>query len=83
MRFFLIGFMGVGKSFLGKALAERLGLPFVDLDEIIEEQEGMSISSIFSSKGEAYFRVVEASCLRNLASKDNLVIATGGGAPCF
>jgi shikimate kinase len=83
MRIFLIGFMGAGKSFLGKALANSLDIGFVDLDEVIEKEAGMHISAIFETMGEATFRQLEAAALRSLLDLDDIVVATGGGAPCF
>jgi shikimate kinase len=83
MRIFLVGFMGAGKSHLGRALAIRTGLPFYDLDAIIEQRAGRSISDIFAFDGETYFRQQEANCLRELAALDDFVLACGGGAPCY
>ena len=82
-RIFLIGFMGSGKTTIGKKLAALLPGKFIDLDDIIEEQEGMTISKIFVERGEEYFREKEAFCLRTLEAQENIVIATGGGTPCF
>lgn len=79
MILFLCGFMGCGKSALGRALARRLRLPLIDTDEYIVEQEGMSIPDIFAQKGEPYFRKVEAEAIRSLCSR-NAVVACGGGA---
>jgi len=81
-RIFLIGFMGSGKSTLGRKLAACLGWSFTDMDERIEEEAGMKIPEIFSSGGEAWFREMESSVLRSLASAENMVVSTGGGAPC-
>jgi len=81
---YLIGFMGSGKSFLGESLAQKLGLVYVDTDQLIEEQTGLKIADIFKEKGESAFRDLESAVLPGL-SNDNrsLVIATGGGMPCF
>ena len=68
---------------MGKELSKLLQLPFIDLDDIIEEQEGMKISEIFSSKGEAYFRSAESAVLRKQSETEEFVMATGGGTPCF
>jgi len=76
----LTGFMGVGKSAVGREVAARLGRPFVDMDALIEENAGMSINDIFASRGEEYFRALEALTLRELAAQQGMVIATGGGA---
>ena len=83
MRIFLIGFMGAGKSFLGKLWADDNGIPFYDLDTLIEEEERMSIEKIFSTYGEDYFREKEAAVLRNTDRFQNAIIACGGGAPCY
>jgi len=83
MRIFLIGFMGAGKSFLGKLWADDNDMPFYDVDTLIEEEERMSISEIFSTFCEAYFREKEAAVLRNTDRFENAIIACGGGAPCY
>lgn len=80
---FLIGFMGSGKSTLGKNLAEMLNYDFIDSDLWIEKEQGMSIDSIFSSKGEAFFRELELKFIENLNPFNPTIIATGGGLPCF
>lgn len=79
MNIILIGFMGVGKSEVGKLLASRLGLSFTDCDALIEKQEGQAISSIFSSRGEDHFRDLENRLLQSLAGRDGLLLSTGGG----
>jgi len=76
---FLIGFMGAGKSSVGKKLAKRLQMEFCDLDEAIEKGLGVTISEIFSRQGEDLFRDTESGMLRSLAQKSGQVIATGGG----
>jgi shikimate kinase len=83
MRIYLIGMPGSGKSTLGKGLAKTLSYTFVDLDELIVKMEGKPISEIFKQSGEAYFRQVERSALQHTVSLDNIVVATGGGTPCF
>lgn len=75
----LFGFMGTGKTVVGKEVARRLRMQFVDMDDVIEEKEGCSISEIFAQKGESYFRQVEAEVAEELSQKEGLVIATGGG----
>ena len=77
-----IGFMGAGKTTIGKKLARRLGIPFVDTDDMIEEQAGQKISDIFATKGEACFREMETETLRQLINRQQrCVIAVGGGLP--
>lgn len=84
MRIFLLGFMGSGKSYWGKAIAEAYELPFFDLDVQIEEKEGRSIAQIFTQGGENSFRNCEAECLRSLIdNEENMILSTGGGTPCF
>jgi shikimate kinase len=80
-RFFLVGFMGTGKSTLGRQVAERMGLPFVDLDERIERSSGRSVSEIFAREGEDGFRRRESQALLELVKEpEQMVVATGGGA---
>lgn len=83
MRYFLIGFMGTGKSYWGKQWAQAHGLNFYDLDEEIEKIEGLKVSQIFDSKGEAYFRKKEKEVLHSFFQKDNFILSCGGGTPCF
>ncbi|MDQ3190298.1 MAG: shikimate kinase [Bacteroidota bacterium] len=83
MLIFLTGFMGCGKSTTGKKLANKLSYEFVDLDDYIEQKQGSKIGEMLNEKGEEYFRNIETACLAELASKNNLVISTGGGTPCF
>ena len=80
---YIIGFMGSGKTTTGRKLAGMLGWAFTDLDRSIEEYTGMTIPEIFSDKGEAYFREVEAAMLRKQHQEVNTVISTGGGAPVY
>ena len=79
MNLVLIGLPGAGKTTVGKAVAERLQLPFFDCDEAVEEVTGKSIPAIFAEKGEAWFRRQETACLRELLKRDRCVIAAGGG----
>ena len=81
-RIFLIGFMGAGKSTVGRLLAGLLGYGFIDLDSQIEQAESMSISEIFSQKGESWFRITEAECLRKTLEFTAVIVGTGGGTPC-
>ncbi|MCU0333885.1 MAG: shikimate kinase [Chitinophagaceae bacterium] len=80
---YLIGMMGAGKTFWGRQLAERLQVPFIDLDEWIVQQTGLSVPEIFAQHGEGYFRDLEAYWLRHPQLRQPLVLACGGGAPCF
>lgn len=80
---FLIGFMGSGKTYWGKIWAEKNGLDFYDLDEIIEAKEGKSIAAIFEKEGENYFRKKEREALHTFSEKDRCIIACGGGTACF
>ena len=82
MRIYLLGFMGCGKSSLGRRLAKKLDFDFFDIDQGIEEKTGMKVADIFSKKGESAFRELEKTVLNETASLKNTVIATGGGTPC-
>ena len=75
----LVGFMGSGKTDAGKLAAARLGMTFVDMDEIIEQRHGQTISQIFETNGEPFFRQQERALVRELADRQDRVIATGGG----
>lgn len=79
----LCGFMGSGKTTIGKMLAERTGRKFMDTDQYIEESQKMEIPEIFSRQGEEYFRYLEYRACCDLAKMQNLVISTGGGALTF
>ena len=84
MRIYLIGFMGSGKSHWGKQLGQKLNIPFFDLDEEIVKEENKTITEIFASHGEEYFRQKEKDVLYTLTGKHpSFVLATGGGTPCF
>lgn len=83
MRIFLVGYMGSGKSRWGKMIANHYGLRFIDLDTHIEEREGMTIPEIFAKYNEEGFREIEKRALKSIGDIDNVIIATGGGAPCF
>ena len=78
----LVGFMGAGKSSVGRILARRLGRCFVETDDMITAKEGLSVPEIFATRGEAHFRAAEEDALGLLADKRDVVIATGGGFPC-
>ncbi len=80
---FLVGFMGAGKSFVGRRLAEQLQLEFLDLDQWIVERNQQSIPEIFAQRGEAGFREAEREALHHLPKEGGLLVASGGGTPCF
>ncbi len=79
---YIIGFMGSGKSTVGKRLARNLNWNFVDLDSKIESFLGMSIADVFQQKGEEYFRAVESQVLKELRPEKETIVSTGGGTPC-
>lgn len=83
IRIFLIGYMGAGKTTLGKAFAREMGLTFVDLDWYIEERFHKSIRQLFTERGEDGFRELEKRMLHEVAEFEDVVISTGGGTPCF
>lgn len=82
-RIYLVGLPGSGKSTFGRALAERLKWDFFDTDSLIEVQTGHTIAELFSLKGEQYFRLKESEILQECARKEQVVIATGGGAVAY
>ncbi len=82
-RLVLIGYMGSGKTSTGKELAKLLGRTFIDLDIYIEHKYGQTINDIFQSKGENYFREIERVGLSEVLALEEVVIALGGGTPCF
>lgn len=81
--FFLIGFMGSGKNYWGKKWADISGYEFLDIDEIVEQQQEKTIAEIFAEDGEDHFRSVETNILRSIGKKTHTIVATGGGTPCF
>jgi shikimate kinase len=83
MRIYLTGYMGSGKSTLGRKLAMHAGLQFVDMDHYIEMRHCKTIPRIFAEEGEAEFRKKERKALEELSEFTNVIVATGGGAPCF
>lgn len=80
---FLIGYMGSGKSTLGYALSKATGLTFIDLDNYIESRYRMTVSEIFAEKGEDGFRRIEKAMLAEVSSFEDVIVACGGGTPCF
>jgi shikimate kinase len=76
---FLIGFMGAGKSTVGRLVAERIGRPFVDLDEVVETRVGRPVREIFDTEGEETFRLLETAALETLLDAEPSVVACGGG----
>lgn len=83
MKIYLIGYMGSGKTSIGKMIAEKLQWQFFDMDEIIEKRYEMTVSEIFRLYGESEFRGAEQEVLKELGTVEGAVISTGGGAPCF
>ena len=83
VRIFLTGYMGAGKTTLGKAFARELGLSFIDLDWYLEERFHQTISQLFAERGEDGFRRLEQKLLHEVGDFENVVISTGGGTPCF
>lgn len=83
MPIFLIGYMGSGKSTLGRNLEKHMDIEFIDLDRVIEKDLGLQIPHIFREKGESFFREKEHAILTSLNCANNTIIATGGGTPCF
>lgn len=84
MKLFLVGYMGCGKSSLGRKVARRGAMRFVDMDSLIEEREGASVSDIFYYQGEEYFRMREREIIEEIAAEDgDVVVSTGGGVPTW
>jgi shikimate kinase len=83
MRIFLTGYMGAGKTTLGKAFAREMNVPFIDLDWYIEERFHKSIRELFTERGEASFRELERNMLHEVGEFEDVVVSTGGGTPCF
>lgn len=82
-RIFLIGYMGAGKTTLGKVLAQRMGLLFIDTDLFIENRYHLKISEMFATEGEGRFRQIEHQILLEISAFENIVVSTGGGMPCY
>ncbi|MCI6195913.1 MAG: shikimate kinase [Prevotella sp.] len=82
-RIILIGYMGAGKTTVGKALSKQMGLPFYDLDWYIESRMHKTVPQIFAERGEEGFRLIERNMLHEVAEFENVIISCGGGTPCF
>ena len=82
-RIILIGYMGAGKTTVGRALSKAMGLPFYDLDWYIESRMHKTIPQIFAERGEEGFRLIERNMLHEVAEFENVIISCGGGTPCF
>ena len=82
-RIYLIGYMGSGKTTVGRSLAKKLDFQFIDMDDFIENRQRKTINEIFTEKGETDFRLLENKALEEISAFENVVISTGGGAPCF
>jgi len=76
---YIVGFMGTGKSTVGRIVSNRLKRQFVETDDVIEKKEAMKITDIFSKRGEKYFRNIEKKVLRDISTRDNLIVSCGGG----
>ena len=83
MRLYLIGYMGTGKSTIGRKVAKRANLPFFDTDKMVEEAEGAEVADIITYAGEEYFRKAERRALEKSAEKESAIISTGGGLPVW
>ncbi|MDR1742588.1 MAG: shikimate kinase [Dysgonamonadaceae bacterium] len=83
LKIFLIGYMGSGKTTLGKYIAQKTGLQFIDMDLFIENRYHKTINAIFDERGEDGFRQIERNELADIAQFENVVVSTGGGLPCF
>lgn len=83
IRIIIIGYMGAGKTTVGKALSKELGIPFYDLDWYIESRMRKTVKQIFDEKGEEGFRKIEYNMLHEVAEFENIILSCGGGTPCF
>ena len=83
IRIILIGYMGAGKTTVGKSLAKELGVPFYDLDWYIESRMRKTVAQIFAEKGEEGFRKIEYNMLHEIAEFEDVIVSCGGGTPCF
>ena len=83
IRIIIIGYMGAGKTTVGKALSKELGIPFYDLDWYIESRMHKTVAQIFAERGEEGFRQIEHNMLHEVAEFENVIVSCGGGTPCF
>ena len=83
MRLYLTGYMGTGKSTIGRKIAKRTELPFLDTDKMVEEAEGATVADIITFAGEEYFRKAERKALEQTAEMENVIVSTGGGLPIW
>lgn len=79
---FLLGYMGCGKTTLGEVLARQMGVPYIDLDDYVEQRQGMTVTGIFATLGEDRFRQLETAALRDVSAMNDVIIGCGGGTPC-
>ena len=82
-RIIIIGYMGAGKTTVGKALSKELGIPFYDLDWYIESRMHKTVAQLFAERGEENFRQIEYNMLHEVAEFEDVIISCGGGTPCF
>lgn len=82
VRLFIIGYKSSGKTTMGKKLASKLSMDFVDLDDVIEKREKKTIPELYKEVGDEEFRQLEWKALKEVVEKDNIIVSTGGGAPC-
>lgn len=82
-KIYLIGYMGCGKTTIGRLLAKQIGWSFVDMDTYIENRHQETISELFAKQGESFFRKAEHTSLEEISKSENIVVSTGGGTPCF
>lgn len=83
MKLFLLGMMGAGKTYWAQRIADKLSFDWIDLDQWIEKETSMTIKELFETNGEEFFRKEERNALHKLTKLENIIIATGGGTPCF
>jgi shikimate kinase len=82
VRLFIIGYKSSGKTTIGRKIAQKLGMDFIDLDELIEKREGKTVPELYTQNGNEEFRNMEWEALKEVVEKENIIVSTGGGAPC-